>query len=154
MSTQPSSTPPLARCAPSSASDTYSTASSPYSVKVKITSGDEASDWVEGTLQITYTEGLKNTSGGVALAGEKAIFDNVLVGYDTNEDNDLDPENEGLVVNETFAGTTITPTYDHNGNLTFDGTYKHTYDAWPLTTRLMSHEVGRAGQPETSRSGP
>jgi hypothetical protein len=45
-----SSTPPLARSAFSSASDTYSTASSPYSVKVKITSGGEASVWVEGTL--------------------------------------------------------------------------------------------------------
>ncbi len=66
----------------------------------------------------------------MALAGEKAIFDNVKVGYDGNADDDIDDAGDDLVVNETFGGTDITPTCDYNGNLTFDGNFKYTYDAW------------------------
>jgi len=56
-------------------------------------------------------------------------------GYDGNADDDLDDAGDDLVISETFSGTTITPTYDDNGNLTFDGTYKYTYDAWNRTRR-------------------
>ena len=59
-------------------------------------------------------------------AYEKAIFDNVAVGYDNNADDTIDY----YVINETFGGTSITPTHDHAGNLTYDGTYRYTYDAW------------------------
>jgi RHS repeat-associated protein len=65
-----------------------------------------------------------------ALAGEKAIFDNVKVGYDGNADDDIDDAGDDLVINDAFGGTDITPTYDDNGNLTFDGNFKYTYDAW------------------------
>jgi hypothetical protein len=69
-------------------------------------------------------------AGGIALAAERAGFDNVKVGYDNNADDDIDDAGDDLVVSDDFSGTTITPTYDSNGNLTFDGTYKYTYDAW------------------------
>ncbi len=59
-------------------------------------------------------------------AWEKAIFDNVAVGYDNNADDTIDY----YVINETFGGTSITPTHDYAGNLTYDGTYRYTYDAW------------------------
>jgi hypothetical protein len=35
------------------AGDTYSTASSPFSVKIKVTGGDQADVWVEGTQEFT-----------------------------------------------------------------------------------------------------
>ena len=36
------------------------------------------------------------------------------------------------VADEEFSSAEITPTYDASGNLTFDGTYKHTYNALAL----------------------
>jgi RHS repeat-associated protein len=35
-----------------------------------------------------------------------------------------------VVLSEAFNGTTVSPTYDNNGNLTKDADYAYTYDAW------------------------
>jgi RHS repeat-associated protein len=107
------------------ASSTYSTASS-VTLKVRVDANDDVEVWLGGSSKIVDTNGLDVAAGNVALAGEKAIFDNVKVGYDTGSDDVIDD----YVVNETFGGTDITPTYDDNGNLTFDGSFKYTYDAW------------------------
>jgi len=124
----------LIKCARGSrsvvANDTYSTASSPYSVKVSVTAGDEASVWVEGTLEFDTTGVSSVSAGGVALASEKAQFAALKVGYDNNADDDIDDGGDDLVVASPFGSTSITPTHDDNGNLTFDGSFKYTYDAW------------------------
>jgi RHS repeat-associated protein len=52
------------------------------------------------------------------------------VGYDGNADDDIDDAGDDLVVTSPFGSTAITPSHDDNGNLTDDGTYKYTYDAW------------------------
>jgi YD repeat-containing protein len=52
------------------------------------------------------------------------------VGYDGNADDDIDDAGDDLVVSSPFGSTAITPSHDDNGNLTDDGTYKYTYDAW------------------------
>jgi RHS repeat-associated protein len=66
----------------------------------------------------------------LALAGEKAKFAALKVGYDGNADDDIDDAGDDLVVSSPFGSTAITPSHDDNGNLTDDGTYKYTYDAW------------------------
>jgi len=66
----------------------------------------------------------------MAIASQKAEFSALKVGYDNNADNDIDDGGDDLVVSNPFGTTSITPTHDDNGNLTFDGTYKYTYDAW------------------------
>jgi hypothetical protein len=95
-----------------------------------VDSTDEATIWVEGTLEINTNAVGDVPAGGLALAGEKPLSSVVKAGYDGNADDDLDDAGDNLAVNETFGSTTITPTYDHNGNLTFDGTFKYTYDVW------------------------
>jgi hypothetical protein len=110
-------------------SNTYTTAAS-VTVKLKVTSVDAASIWVDANLRLGNNALTEIEAGGIALAGEKARFDNVKVGYDNNADGDIDDAGDDLVANDDFGGTTITPTHDHNGNLTFDGTYRYTYDAW------------------------
>jgi RHS repeat-associated protein len=112
------------------AGDTYSTASSPFSVKIKVTGGDQADVWVEGTQEFTSESVSAVAAGGVALAGEKAKFAALKVGYDGNADDDIDDAGDDLVVTSPFGSTAITPSHDDNGNLTDDGTYKYTYDAW------------------------
>jgi YD repeat-containing protein len=52
------------------------------------------------------------------------------VGYDGNADDDIDDAGDDLVITSPFGSTAITPSHDDNGNLTDDGTYKYTYDAW------------------------
>jgi hypothetical protein len=52
------------------------------------------------------------------------------VGYDGSADDDIDDAGDDLVVSSPFGSTAITPSHDDNGNLTDDGTYKYTYDAW------------------------
>ncbi len=102
----------------------------PMTVKVKVTADDEATVWIGATEEIT-TCGVSDVPyGGVALAADEATFDNVKVGYDNNADDDIEDEGDNLVVDEEFSSTEITPWYDANGNLTFDGTFKYKYDAW------------------------
>ncbi len=43
---------------------------------------------------------------------------------------DVDDVIDDFVIDDDFGGTDITPTYDDNGNLTFDGSFKYVYDAW------------------------
>ncbi|MEZ6084652.1 MAG: hypothetical protein R3E58_12120 [Phycisphaerae bacterium] len=35
-----------------------------------------------------------------------------------------------MLLSELLVVQTLPPTYDDNGNLTFDGNFKYTYDAW------------------------
>ncbi len=106
-------------------SSTYAAASS-VTLKVRVDANDDVEVWVDGSSKIIDTNGLDIGAGTVALSGVKAVFDNVKIGYDTGSDDVIDE----YVVDETFGGTDITPTYDDNGNLTFDGNFKYTYDAW------------------------
>ncbi|MCK4658817.1 MAG: hypothetical protein KAV82_04780, partial [Phycisphaerae bacterium] len=119
------------------ASDIYSTDTT-VALKVSV-DGTTIKAWVDNTLEIN-TNGSELAAGGVALASEKAKFDNVKVGYDNNSDDDIDDAGDDLIANETFAATTITPTYDNSGNLTDDGTYKYTYDPWNRLVKVTAKQ--------------
>jgi len=93
-------------------SQLYTTSSPPFSVKVKITSGDAASVWVEGSLKFNGVGMSGVPAGGVALASEKARFSALKVGYDNNADDDIDDGGDDLVVSNPFGSTAITPTHD------------------------------------------
>ncbi len=56
----------------------------------------------------------------MAFGGEQAKFDNLKIGYDNNTDNDIDDLGDDVVLNDAFDGTSVSPTYDDNGNLTKD----------------------------------
>ncbi len=125
------------------ATSTYATATS---VPVKVSaSGTSIKAWVDGTLKIDTTDSDLAT-GTVALAGEKAIFDTACAqcgsmqeaGYDTNSDNAID----SYIVDEAFDSTSVTVTHDNAGNLTYDGTYRYTYDPW---NRLVKTTLNAAG---------
>jgi hypothetical protein len=124
-----------------------------------VTDADEADVWVEGTLEINTNAVGDVPAGGLALAGDKPLFSAVKAGYaesdqggSSKDADDLDDSGDNLAVNETFVSTTITPTYAEgdqggslkDGNLTFDGTYKYTYDVWPLTRRPGGCRLRRA----------
>ena len=73
-----------------------------------------------------------NSGGATHLA-----FDNFKVGYDNNADGDIDDAGDDIQIDDNFddpgGGVTwnkITLAYDANGNLTDDGLYLFTYDAW------------------------
>jgi hypothetical protein len=53
------------------AGDTYSTASSPFSVKIKVTGGDQADVWVEGTQEFTSESVSAVAAGGRGPGGRK-----------------------------------------------------------------------------------
>jgi hypothetical protein len=127
------------------ASDTYSTASSPYTVKIKVTSSDEADVWVEGTQEFTTTGVSAVAYGGVSLASEKAKFEALKVGYDNNADDDIDDVGDDLVIESPFGSTPLTPTHDDAGNLTFDGAYKYTYDPWNRLVKATLEADGAQG---------
>ncbi|MBE7456516.1 MAG: RHS repeat-associated core domain-containing protein [Planctomycetia bacterium] len=67
--------------------------------------------------------------GGVALSGWDALFDNLKVGYDADDDDDLDGSDD-VVIDEDFSSTSVSPTHDDAGNLTKDADYAYVYDAW------------------------
>ncbi|MBE7456512.1 MAG: hypothetical protein HS102_07775 [Planctomycetia bacterium] len=67
--------------------------------------------------------------GGVALSGWDALFDNLRVGYDADDDDDLDGSDD-VVIDEDFSSTSVSPTHDDAGNLTKDADYAYVYDAW------------------------
>jgi hypothetical protein len=72
--------------------------------------GSSIKIWVDGTLRIDATDS-DLAAGGVGLTAFDSTFSNVKVGYDANTNGTLDG-GEDLVVDESFAGTTITPGYD------------------------------------------
>ena len=67
--------------------------------------------------------------GGVALSGWDALFDNLKVGYDADDDDDLDGSDD-VVIDEDFSSTSVSPTHDDAGNLTKDADYAYVYDGW------------------------
>jgi RHS repeat-associated protein len=126
------------------ASGTYTTGAS-VAVKVKI-SGTTLTAWVgTGDPKISTTDS-DLTAGGFALASHKAEYSNVVVFYDANANNAYDSDTDNLVVNETFSGTAITPTHDDAGNLTNDGTYKYTYDAWNRLVKVTLQDASKVVQ--------
>lgn len=84
---------------------TYTRVSAGTSItlKVKVDSSDNVVIWTGATQKISYTSGLEIDAGGVALAGDRALFDNVKVSYDNNADDDLDSAGDDWVINETTA---------------------------------------------------
>ncbi|MCG3130993.1 MAG: hypothetical protein FLDDKLPJ_01768 [Phycisphaerae bacterium] len=67
--------------------------------------------------------------GGVALSGWDALFDNLKVAYDADDDDDITGSDD-VVISEDFAGTSVSPTHDDAGNLTKDADYAYVYDGW------------------------
>ncbi|MBE7456498.1 MAG: RHS repeat-associated core domain-containing protein [Planctomycetia bacterium] len=51
------------------------------------------------------------------------------VGYDADDDDDLDGSDD-VVIDEDFAAATVSPTHDDAGNLTKDADYAYVFDAW------------------------
>jgi hypothetical protein len=57
-------------------------------------------------------------------------FDDLKVGYDDNADGDILDAGDYIQIDDDFSSTTLSLTYDNNGNLTDDGVLKYVYDAW------------------------
>ncbi|GIK17459.1 MAG: hypothetical protein BroJett003_24230 [Planctomycetota bacterium] len=112
------------------------TPSTPNVLKVKC-SASTLKVWVDGTLKITCTTDGDLTWGGVALSGWDALFDNLKVAYDTNADSAITGADD-VVIDETFAATTVTPTYDDAGNLTKDADYAYVFDAWSNLVKVKA----------------
>jgi RHS repeat-associated protein len=111
-------------------------------IKIKIYSDNGSHRfkvWGDGTLKINVTDSTF-LSGGVAFGGNGATFDNCKIGYDNNNDDDIDDPTDDLVWNEGFGGTSKTPAYDHAGNMIDDGTVVYVYDAWNRLVKVRSKE--------------
>ena len=76
----------------------------------------------------------------MAFGGWQAKFDNIKVGYDTNDDDDLDDVGDDLVFSQDFSSTSDTFAYDDAGNLVKDGEFIYTYDAWHRLVTAVSAE--------------
>ena len=117
-------------------SETYTTGGS---IPVKIKLSDSATEvWINGTKE--YDWGASSGSGGVAFGGWQAKFDNIKVGYDNNDDDDLDDVGDDLVFSQDFSSTSDTFAYDDAGNLVKDGQFIYTYDAWHRLVTAVSAE--------------
>lgn len=102
--------------------------------------GESTWDW--GNMVYTSTEwGLNSTTNNLAFgatdpSGGLFSIDNLTVYADNNGDGAFNT----LEYKDNFTsdgGVTLEPVYDKAGNLTFDGRYQYTYDAW---NRLVSIE--------------
>jgi len=117
--------------------DTYTTASS-VAVKAKC-DGTTLEAWVAGTLKVTDTDS-DLAAGAVALGGESPKFDDLKVGYDVNDDDDIDDAGDNLVVDEAFGSTDVTVSHCDAGNLIDDGCRVFIYDAWNRLVEVRSSE--------------
>jgi YD repeat-containing protein len=81
-------------------------------------------------------------SGGVGLGanglapGGSVVCDYLRVGTDGDADHDLADANEA-VIDDSFSSVQVTLGYDAAGNLTDDGLYKYTYDAWNRLVKVQ-----------------
>ena len=89
------------------------------------------------------------------MAKASGTFDDGKIGYDNNADDDIDDAGDDLVYNEAYTVSSVSPTYDNNGNLTEDAWYKYTYDAWnrlvKVTTRQDALTIGEYKYGPTGR---
>lgn len=106
--------------------------------------------WVDGVQKI-YGEPAE--TGTVGLAGDQAKFDNVLVGYDGEDpnaspDGDLDDDADDLILlNESFGSTSVSFSHNNAGNLTKDGDFIYTYDAWNRLVKVEKYaNDGHSGE--------
>jgi len=123
--------------------DTYTTGST-VAVKVKIYldgSDERFKVWVGGALEINTTDST-HAAGGVALSGDKARFNNLEIGYDDNDDDDIDDAGDDIVRDEDYDSPTgaTTTHHDHAGNLIDNGMFRYVYDAWNRLVKVQSSE--------------
>jgi RHS repeat-associated protein len=104
------------------------------------TSGPRVRVFAGGTDQFNIVDA-NLPSGGVALGGASAKFDNLKIGYDNNSDGDLNDAGDDLVMSEAFGSTSKTVTHDHTGNLIDDGTNQFVYDAWNRLVKVRSAQT-------------
>jgi hypothetical protein len=75
-------------------------------------------------------------------------WDDFICGFDT--DDDIADAGDDILVSDTFASNVISLTYDDNGNLTDDGLFKFTYNAWnrmryaKLAAESDTTDIGRS----------
>lgn len=100
-------------------------------------SGTSIKVWINSNLELDLTSSTGPTSGGLAFVGTQAGFDSVEVGYDVDHDYGIDNH----VAKEAFASTSVSPTHDNNGKLTFDGTLSYDYDAWNRMVTVKSRQA-------------
>ena len=81
------------------------------------------------TIDDTWSAG---RAGLYAEAGATSAltFDNFKCGFDNNSDDDIVDAGDDQLVSDDFASSTISLSYDNNGNLSDDGVYEFVYDAW------------------------
>ena len=81
------------------------------------------------------------------MAGTSAQqYDDVLIGYDNNDDGDIADAGDDVQVADLFSSNAITLTYDNDGNLTADGLLGYVYDGW---NRLVEVQRSAAGDTTT-----
>ena len=109
--------------------------------------------YVGGTLRLTTTTVDDATINGSTIsAGKVGLFrlttsttttlqwDNFKCGKDNNADDDADDGGDYVFANYDFASTTLSLSYDDNGNLTDDGLRKYVYDAWNRLVGCWYHD--------------
>jgi hypothetical protein len=142
--------------------DALACPSPPCAIKIKL-DGTSIKVWHNGNLRIDETDSTWG-EGGVAFASDGATIDDLKIGHDVNDDDDLDDAGDDIMFSETFASTSKSPAHDHAGNLVDDGRLIYRYDASALDSlrgrcpRMPSasgHEVSAAFQGcEPPRSRP
>ncbi len=103
-------------------------------------SGSTIKVWYNGDLLINDTSNSKFLSGGLGLGGPQPKINSIKIGYDNNADDDIDDVGDDIVYDDGFSGTSTSTTYDDNGNLTDDGTFKYEYDAWNRLVTVKTQE--------------
>ena len=96
----------------------------------------------EGAIDDNWSAGYVGLANWLETAQE---FDDLRVGIDNNSDGDIADAGDDVEIDDDFSSTTMSLTYDDNGNLTDDGLFKYVYDAW---NRLV--EVTRRVDDETT----
>ena len=96
----------------------------------------------EGAIDDNWSAGYVGLANWLETAQE---FDDFEVGIDNNSDGDIDDAGDDVQIDDDFSSTTMSLSYDDNGNLTDDGLFKYVYDAW---NRLV--EVTRRVDDETT----
>ena len=96
----------------------------------------------EGAIDDNWSAGYVGLANWLETAQE---FGDLEVGIDNNSDGDIADAGDDVQIDDDFSSTTMSLSYDDNGNLTDDGLFKYVYDAW---NRLV--EVTRRVDDETT----
>jgi RHS repeat-associated protein len=107
--------------------------------------GDDSALITTTAVDDVWSAGLVGVYRAASSSGALQQYDDVKIGYDTDSDADITDAGDTIEVADDFTSSSMSLSYDNNGNLTNDGVLQYVYDGWNRL-KLVQRKAAHSGQ--------